>query len=264
MGKRPTIGDCALCSAQGTALARSHIIPEFKFKEAYDENHQLHQMSYFEPKKGRPMQKGWREYLLCFGCETLIRDWENYAARFFRKLNKGVIDLLELPAKDLPSNLALSPQIDYTRLRLFGFSVLWRMGASKREEFEQVALGPHLEKLGEALLNKDPLKPSKYPFFVTALTINRRFFPDWVSTAHRGRVDGHHVYGMIMGGYHFGFHVSSHQAHPIVEAVGPTIEGTITIPVVEASTFPYLNKFLAGLGEIQRGERTRLPRKPKS
>lgn len=263
MARSGTIGDCALCRAQSVRLAKSHIIPEFVFKAAYDEKHQLHKMSYFEPSKGPPMQKGWREPLLCFDCEALIRDWEDYAARFFRKLNREVVNALD-GRELLASNLAFTPPIDYVRFRLFGLSILWRMGASEREEFQQVDLGPHLEKLGAALLQKDPLRPERYPFFVTAVTINRRFFPDWVSTAHCGRVDGHHVYGMILGGHHFGFHVSSHRAQPIVEAVAPTPDGKITIPVVEASAFPYLGDFLAGLGEIQRGERRPLPRKPKS
>lgn len=263
MARSPTVGDCALCPAKSVGLAKSHVIPEFKFKAAYDEKHQLHTMSYFEPPKGPPMQKGWREPLLCFDCEALIRDWEDYAARFFRRLNKEVVSVLER-GEALPPKLAFTPLADYVQLRLFGLSILWRMGASKREELHQVDLGPHLHKLGATLLNKDPLQPGIYPFFVTALTIKRRFFPDWVSTAHCCRVDGHHVYGVVLGGYHFGFHVSSHRANPLVEALGPTPDGKIRIPVVEASAFPYLNAFLAGLGEIQRGERDRLPRKPRS
>ena len=55
--------------------------------------------------------------------------------------------------------------IDYGRFRLYGLSILWRMGASRLPVFSAVKLGPHQEHLRGALLREDPLCETQYPFF---------------------------------------------------------------------------------------------------
>ena len=53
---------CKLCNKE-RELRNSHIVPEFFYKEIYDEKHRI-----FPRKEGRKygqMQKGYREPLLC-------------------------------------------------------------------------------------------------------------------------------------------------------------------------------------------------------
>lgn len=51
---------------------------------------------------------------------------------------------------------------DYTKLKLFFLSVLWRAGASSYEFFKRVNLGPHFEVLRNMLFNADPGRPDEY------------------------------------------------------------------------------------------------------
>jgi len=73
---------CALCQSE-SPLQNSHIIPEFFYKQLYDNIHRFHIVSNQSSKPERFGQKGFREKLLCSSCEQKIARWEKYAKEAF-------------------------------------------------------------------------------------------------------------------------------------------------------------------------------------
>lgn len=141
--------ECALCG-RTEKLCRSHIIPEFLCAPIYDgEKHRYEQFSTDPEKKMRYRQTGIFESLLCRHCEGRFQKWESYAAQV---LNGGT---LELEYQNVPGGVLVRP-IEYKAFKLFGLSMLWRAGVSRRPEFAGVRLGPYELKLRQMLLREDP------------------------------------------------------------------------------------------------------------
>jgi hypothetical protein len=252
MSRRIVVGCCALCLAEDVRLKHSHILPEFTFKACYDENHKLIELSLREPKPGKkvPLQKGYREYLLCDDCEGKFSKLEDYAAR--------VLSGTAIHVDGKGENPVLTVQVDYARFKLFGMSILWRMGISTRSEFDAVKLGPHAEHLRAALFTEDPLAQDKYPFFLIAVLWNGAFEPGWITTPYPNRSGGHQTYNLVIAGFHYTFYVSSHRAEAAVLVVAPDTGGILNLPILPVRGIAYLAEYLARQGEVERGERERI------
>ncbi len=88
---------------------------------------------------------------------------------------------------------------DYTTLKLFCLSVLWRMSISTRNELNGVELGPHQDTIREMILNHDARDPETYSvnmfYFVEEYTEGMVLFPV------KEKFDGVNVYRLHMGRY---------------------------------------------------------------
>ena len=131
------------------------MIPEFHYVPCYDEKHRFFRLSTAGPKHQKHDQKGYREYLLCQKCETKLSVWEGYAKHILTEDGLHVIDRNEF-------GFVLGGA-DYVRFKLYGMSLIWRMGVSSLDMFSQVRLGPHEARLRKALLREDPLEPTSIP-----------------------------------------------------------------------------------------------------
>jgi hypothetical protein len=197
------LGECKLCQQHKT-LINSHIFPEFFYKSLYDEKHRAVYLTSNPGEKERYLQKGLREYMLCEECELRLSKYERYAADILRSLDSypTIIDLYK------------NVTVDYKIFKLFQLSLLWRSGVSKREEFSQVALGPHEEILRDMILKEDPGMEYEYGCFMT--TLKNRDDLDRISRYPiRQKFDGHRCYRFLFCGIFWMFIVSSHSHnHP--------------------------------------------------
>jgi hypothetical protein len=62
---------------------------------------------------------------------------------------------------------------DYSRMKLFLLSVLWRMGVAKAPAFTNVKLGPHTERIGRMLLDGDPQEVTDYGCTVSVVHMDQ-------------------------------------------------------------------------------------------
>lgn len=193
------LGNCRLCQ-QPRELQFSHIFSEFLYEPAYDDNHQFISVSMHPRQKRKPLQKGFREYLLCQQCEQTLANYENYSATLLRnadayrsKNNKEIV----------------IPNFDYRKFKLFGLSLLWRSHISKLYFFQQVKLGPHAEKLRSMILSEMPGRYFQYPFSLHKIDgpeiVNRI-----MAAPTTARFMNHRVYVFFMFGFEWTFVVSSH------------------------------------------------------
>jgi hypothetical protein len=91
--------------------------------------------------------------------EAYFTPWDNYAAELLLQGFSKATPLKQVQGKIVGYEYS---SFDYTKLKLFFLSVLWRAGASSHEFFRRVNLGPHREVLRKMLINADPGRPDEY------------------------------------------------------------------------------------------------------
>jgi len=188
---------CKLCKRERT-LRKSHIIPEFFYKEIYDEKGR------FFPRKtgkaGRQEQKGIRELLLCDECEGHLSAFEKYG-------REVIFGGEEIAGKRTQDAVFLS-ELDYPKLKVFLISILWRMSVASGPMWSLVDLGPHEEKLRKLVLNGVPGDELDIPVLCTAPLFEGELLTDLI--LQPDSVLGHdgHYFRAVIGGYIFSFFVS--------------------------------------------------------
>jgi hypothetical protein len=157
---------CSLCQAE-KAIRGSHVLSEFMYLDTYDSKHTAVSVS-SHPLHKKPLrvQKGIREPILGTECEQRFSRHEHYAAPFLARAAREA-DAVALTGSRQP--VARVRPFEYDRFKLFGLSLLWRMGVSRNDMFRPVQLGPHQEILRRMLLTDDPGSPSDYPFVLVRI-----------------------------------------------------------------------------------------------
>lgn len=235
---------CKLCEKDGPLL-NSHIIPEFAYKPAYDEKHRFHVLSTYA-RRLRPMaQKGLREPLLCARCETQLSQYEHYAQR---AIEGGV----PLGIRQLTNGIEVT-ELDYSRLKLFGLSVLWRAGVAKHLMFSRVSLGRHEPILRRMIEHGDPGRADQYGFIVIGISGEHGAQSDWIDQPERVPLDGHTCYRFVFAGFMWVFFVSSHRPKAIFRSHFLQEDGTLQImfkPFAELGFVRTFGKRLDAMGRL--------------
>jgi hypothetical protein len=231
---------CKLCGKNNN-LIKSHIIPEFFFKPAYDKLHRINIFSTNIKERNRYIQKGVREPLLCKKCEQLISPWEKYVREVFYG---GVgIDIAFYENKILLSN------INYNEFKLFSLSFIWRASVASDKFFSYINLGPHEEKVKRMILDQDPGKPHEYGCIIILLTLSNRVFDDFILQPDQLPVDGQNCIRFTLGGCLWLFNVSSHSNTFGGKPYFLQENGSLVIPKQSAENKELINKFAVKLKE---------------
>ena len=156
--KEKVIDKCRLC--QNIAeLSNSHIVSQFLLRESgvIGDKKKFNIICPENPKESELYrQDGIKERLLCTVCETKrLSPVERYAREKFY-------------GRDGPFQRqhAMGYRwigLDYTRMKLFTLSILWRMSLSSHQFYGNVQLGEkHERRIRSMLLNNDPQEAWRY------------------------------------------------------------------------------------------------------
>jgi hypothetical protein len=185
------ISECKLCG-KVTKLCRSHIIPEFLYRNIYDKSPKKFWVlvSSIAGKKRAQMQKGIREYLLCEKCENKISVYERYAERILYAQNRN--SPVKLIRSSSSNNMTFHEfeGFDYRTFRLFLLSLLWRILISK-ENYDTDYIDNSVQAyLKSAIQGEDPLNENDFCCFIQMMV-------------HRdGSPFGHTILGPFQTSYH--------------------------------------------------------------
>ncbi len=143
-------GVCALCKFHGE-LCDSHVIPRaITRKLRKDFNGKSIQLDSGNGDFVHNCSKDHSEYLLCNECEKIIGKYERYGIDFFRGKSRVIF-------KRKVEGVTFS-NIDYSLLRQYLISLIWRASAAKGKWFNQIFLPPLLEDRARiSLLQNKPL-----------------------------------------------------------------------------------------------------------
>lgn len=229
---------CRLCLEE-KPLQKSHIVPEFVYKELYNNKHQLFALS--GTRKARILYKGAREPLLCWDCEQEFSRYEDYAAKtlFRRGAARGVAQ----------GQFRVLSGLDYANLKLFLLSILWRFGETSLPMLTGARLGPHREALRTRLDSSDPGHASVYSCVITNVSLNGESLHQWIIPPKRSRVHSHWVWNMVLGSYLLSFYVSNHQLPASIALMALNQEGTLRIYQSDIRKIPSLLQIALRLRE---------------
>lgn len=233
-------GPCKLCGSVAP-LKESHVIPDFyirglEHKKITGSKGVAQPFSFVlstvSDEEGGAKQRGhWekilgiKEYLLCGKCEQQFSENESYVRNLFygktsplKKLPIGSSINVPIGAPELDGILDLRKAIvDYKRLKLFQFSLLWRAGVAKGSFFQDVNLGDfHESKLRNLLVTENAALEMDYPCVMVDLQHSgiAKGCEDWIEEPKRSKDDHQVGYRFIIGGYMYLFTVSKQKPRP--------------------------------------------------
>lgn len=238
-----TTSTCALC-LESADLKRSHIIPEFLYRQLYDEKHRFHVLSSLSDQRNGKEQKGLREQLLCEICEGRFSVWERYASLL---LNGGI----EITYRT-EGNLIYLSGIDYQQFKLFQMSILWRAGISRLPFFKRVTLGPYQEELRKLLLLGEAGSPYRYGCLMFGLKHEGQALCDVIMEPSQTRLEGHRGYRFVFGGIVWVFFVTKHELQGMLSKCILSQDGRALLLIEDARSLTDLTDFTRRLAQMGR------------
>ncbi len=193
---------CRLCK-QNKPLRESHIFPEWLYKPLYDDNHRFFVLSTDANKRRGTRPKGIYEKLFCSECEQRFSRWEGYARNVF----------FELPLKVIEDDGAVVfSGLEYTPLKLFQMSLIWRASIASRHEMHKIDLGPHAERIRKMLFEDRPGEVYEYGSILMLPALSQELMQQFVYPPERlpTKIDGHSAYRAVFGGLFWLLIVSNH------------------------------------------------------
>jgi hypothetical protein len=188
---------CRLCGVEAP-LCNSHILAEFLYEPLYDEKHTALEVPHGGDGPIKTIQKGWRERLLCRACEVHFGRFEDHAARVLRSI---------LPhLKSRNAEEVITEPGDYSLLKLFLLSTLWRAGVASTPTFRLANLGA-VEPTIRAMLQPGrefPGPVTLFPTFAVAPAGLARFHQT-IGPAGRGDLGSTPVIWLTFYGIHWFF-----------------------------------------------------------
>ncbi len=230
---------CKLC-LQERKICKSHIIPEFLYKQGYDENGQMYVLkkANFKPKNLQHNQDVY-EKLLCAECDGKLLN-EKYE-KYFHKL--WYLDKT-LPTITTSAFLEI-PNLDYAPFKLFHLSILWRASISSLAPFAMVSLGDEQEeRIRQMLLNGDPGQPNDYQIF-GALFLSRgtnKVLDGFIAAPTRQEYQGLQIYQFIFGGCAWHYVIGDQSIEDFLP-VSLSASGSLRLRVRDIGNLASINRF---------------------
>lgn len=237
---------CRLCK-EDHDLRNSHIIPEFFYKPIYVSKHHLLARKSGKLVRGKPLQKGIREKLLCGGCEQQLGRNEKY-------MSEVLFGGTEIGVQRSQDKLVLS-NLNYTKVRLFFLSLIWRMSvASEHPMWKNVDLGRHEEPIRQMVHGENAGEPWEYGFRCILPFFDGKFVEDWILEPDWVRSDWGRLYRFVVGGCVYLFHISNQRLPKQMSEQLIKKDGSWVISFKDARKMPFIRGEAEQLFKAMRSE----------
>jgi hypothetical protein len=183
---------CKLCG-EDRKLVRAHIIPKAFFEPSRRGLVLMSDRTDMHPK--RYPQGVYDPDILCAECESLFKEWDDYA---FKLLVERSSERLRLSSGGFPYEVMQS--YDYGKLKLFFMSVLLRADLSEMPFWQRIRLGNRRLTLRKHVTRGTAPDPAVFPVFLTRLSSSDKYalyYPPEVE--RRGAI----IYRFFMGRFDF-------------------------------------------------------------
>ena len=135
--------------------------------------------------------------ILCHDCEQIFQETDNYGQEL----------LLNEKHEEITRNGSLIGyrlvNVNYSLIKLFFISILWRASVSSQEFYKKVNLGKYENIAKKNIEEKNPGEPCEFSFILTRFTDEK--FGTAMLNPHRERWDNINYYRFYLYGY--GLHI---------------------------------------------------------
>lgn len=214
-------------------MVRSHIIPEFLWRQLYGPTGKAISARIDLPYN-RSIGRGVREKLLCRECDENLGRYEDY----FSKLWYGITPFPERVEE------AVLLKVDYVRFKLFHLAVLWRAHESTLPEFCRVRLGSAAEVIRGSLHSGVDPSVDKFPIAAQAVVnpLDDRVFHNLLALPVPFRRNSGWVYAPLYAGCLW--YIGVTPGVLVGEANVLREDGKIVIPPVSIRQIPRIAKIM--------------------
>lgn len=246
-------GICKLCNEEKKLCEKSHIIPNFLYKDLKKEEDHFFLVqsknNQYE-KKGKLQTGEFDKHILCEKCENeVLSRYEKYGASVL----KGGVELKIGNKRVNGVSFLEIGDIDYTSFKLFILSILWKSSISKRKLFEEINLGPYEKIIGEMILNGKPGESSKFPFLIFTYLNHKDIPADLITQPRRSKFNGGTTYNFLVGGMSYTIFISKHIIPDFVYETTIKEDNTLKIIYSDKRAMNTIFKAMTGL-DILRNE----------
>lgn len=222
------MGICKLCK-KDKKLIEAHIIPKFMYKKMKDENHSFYDITYSldtkETKSKKTQKEDYDKNILCGDCDNGIIGgiYEDYAkdTLYGENLNPEIAPKCEnFINPDDGAEYSICNNIDYTKMKLFFLSLLWRASITDRPTFNEVSIGSkHEEIIRKMIYEKITPLEEEYPIVITSFMRTENKFENLIAQPKRIRTKGGlNGYIFLIDSLQFMFFVNSNE-HKLPEYI---------------------------------------------
>ncbi len=146
------MGICKLCLKE-TVLIEAHVIPKSLYGPMREGSRTPRLYSTEDGSFPKKVPAGiYERGILCADCDRRIGDWDNYAQQILLAPLEGYGN----PAVLRASEAFVIPGVDYSLLKLFFVSLLWRAHHTTHQFFQDIDLGSWATKARAMILAGDP------------------------------------------------------------------------------------------------------------
>lgn len=209
---------CSLCQKEKKLIKKSHIIPDFFFKESglYNEKHQIHKIEAQEFMKSKRVQfvptGDYEGGILCKECDNeLIGGLESYG----RKILYGGLSIHEeIDCKNFMNpydgfQYMVCENVDYTKFKLFLLSILWRACITSRDLFKEAEINEtDKERIRLMLINKDAGRINEYPIISLSYLNDETMPTDLIFQPIKSVTPDKTLITFLLGGFVFIFNIT--------------------------------------------------------
>jgi len=234
--------NCHLCLLP-KILRKSHIVPEYLYRNLYNDNRHMMGITGKGSKGWAKVQKGLRELLFCDDCEQLFN--EKYEKPFLTDwLDNNPLSKKLTPEQSYPIKMP-----SYERFRLFHLSVLFRASVSSDPTYNEVNLGKHEEIIRKMLLNNDSGNNWQYLIIGYAIIHDKTHeIVNLIARPERRSFDGVNCYSMLYGGVEWWTTVVSHKTKKL-EELALKVDGSMPMIAIPWNSIPIMQKMKLALNE---------------
>jgi hypothetical protein len=201
-------------------LIEAHIIPKFMFKKMKDENHSFYNITYNldtkQTKSKKTQKEDYDKNILCGDCDNGIIGgiYEDYAkdALYGENLNPEIAPKCENFKNPVDgAEYSICNNIDYTKMKLFLLSLLWRASITDRPTFNEVNIGSkHKEILRKMIYENSAPSETEYPIIITSFMRTENKLDNMIFQPKRIRTKGGlNGYSFLIDSLEFIFFVNS-------------------------------------------------------
>lgn len=209
------IGTCNLCLEEKELIKKSHIIPEFFYRQSgmYDDKHRMNSLTkddILQNIKFKKEQSGiYDSYILCADCDNgIISSYEKYASNTIYGTNIPIEHCPDcINYGDTNPIISICRNVDYAKYKLFLLSILFRASITKDDFFDEVKLSmENQEKLRKMVYEGNPGKFNDFPFLVSTFASSENISTDIFINPAKAEQNGETTYTFVFAGMSFQFY----------------------------------------------------------
>ncbi|MCD4745063.1 MAG: hypothetical protein K8R58_02065 [Bacteroidales bacterium] len=249
------IKKCNLCQQEKKLITKSHIIPEFFYREAgvYNEKHYMYKIEtqrYLRTGEVSYVPTGeYESEILCEDCDNnRIGELETYGS----KVLYGGLS----PEKNIKFTNYRNPfdgfeytifeNVDYKQFKLFLLSLLWRAAISKRKTFKEAQISiKNEEKLRKMIFTRDAGEINNFPIVILSYLRDNAAPTDLIAQPIKSSTIDKDLITMMLAGFVFVFNITNNYKEiSEIKDVTITPEGKFTVlHIPKGKTLNFILKY---------------------